>query len=177
MNSTLQSCPQGFHPSPSPTRPPRSALTAFPTLLRILGSISSITHKSCCSHSTSRLSTVHNSQLVRKTRVNYLTILVARATALFFCLFASSVPGKTPRQCSGWWSSQYNDQTSKINSGCAGATTKFITAQHKGICNNFCISPVHYGLKGIIWKWQSEKFMGVSKTEARKSEGTEIIQG
>lgn len=101
MNSTLQSCPQGFHPSPSPTQPPRSALTAFPTLLRILGSISSITHKSCCSHSTSRLSTVHNSQLVRKTRVNYLTILVARATALFFCLFASSVPGKTPRQCSG----------------------------------------------------------------------------
>lgn len=114
MNSTLQSCPQGFHPSPSPTQPPRSALTAFPTLLRILGSISSITHKSCCSHSTSRLSTVHNSQLVRKTRVNYLTILVARATALFFCLFASSVPGKTPRQCSGWWSSQYNDQTSRL---------------------------------------------------------------
>lgn len=76
--------------------------------------------------STSRFSRVHNSQLVRKTGVNYLSIPVARATALLFCLFVPTVPGKTPRQCSAWWSSQYNDQTYKINSGCVRALLKLL---------------------------------------------------
>lgn len=102
-----RAAPRDFTP-PISQENQRSALTAFPTPLRILGIISSITgtQKLVLPQPISRFSAVHNSQLVRKTRVNYLTILVATATALLFCLFVSSVPGKTPRQCSGWWSSQ-----------------------------------------------------------------------